>query len=406
VPEIVRRSATELTRALIPSALLALATARAEAADHGFLFWSQAAVTRDGNVLRTGGESQSDYITRLTMSLGWSAETPRSITAVNYIPAYFDYAEFDPLDNLEHRMEANWKFTPGPRSTFLIGQSYLRTEQQSGFQDFVNGPADPIVERTLREIVTLVPSYILEATPDWTLTATGTARAEYFDSETLVDTEQYGFEFEALHASADEGALGGRLRGDQFDIVDPGGGVPTGPDRFITGDAIWSGRRGPAFTWYASAGAFWGSGGDLDTIVKPTSALRLNWAGRTNTLTTGYDLGFSSSGGLGGVSRSLFGEVAYAHRFGPAMTATVRGSRIRLEDLPGLSATPAELDGWQADYGLSYQWRTGVGISGTHRFIQQDSTNEERLEYQELSLMLSYTPDKGGTRPERAHPGN
>ncbi len=404
-----RPVAPRLIRSLVVQiALFGLAPATGRAADHDFLFSTQAEVLRDENVLRTGTESQDDYITTLRVSLGWSAETPRSLTSINYAPAYSDYLELNQFDNLEHRVQSNWMFTPGARSTFEIGQTYLLTEQQSGFQDFVDGPANPIVERTRREIFALAPSYRIEASRQWAFTASGTARTERFDSDTLIDSQHYGLEFEALHTASEAFSLGGRVRGDSFHLDEPPvTNRPLGQDRFVTGEAVWSGATGPAFSWNATAGAFWGSGGEVETIVEPTSSLQLLWAGRRGQLQTGYDFGFSTSGGLGAVTQSLFADIGYAHRFGRALSARVHGSRIRRKELEGVSVTQAELRGWQVDYQVAYFWPSGLNLSGRHRFVQQNSTGAERLEYQEIAVILSYVlPDKGGRRAPRARPGN
>jgi len=349
--------------------------------------------TYDEDIFRTGQGGAEDYLTTLSLSAGWTGQTPRSSTRFQYLPEYRAYARFDTLDHLDQRFDSAWQFSPGRRSRVGLRQGFARARQQAGFVDFEGGTAQPITPLNWRNSWDFEPSYTLALSRRWDLSTRASYRIQRFQSEDLVDSTQTGLEVSTTSLVGRGQRIGGLLRGDAYSF-DEQAVSSEQADRFLRAEAIWTRDVGRILSWRAGSGFFRASGPGVGAAVKPTLSLNMSWGFPLTRVLVGYDLGYSSSGGLGGVSRSQTAGLGLSRRWGRALQTSVRTTYLSRESLGEEFGALENINGHSADLDVSYTWVTGLGAAFHYTLVRQERSTATELDYQVVAVSMTYTPTR------------
>lgn len=356
------------------------------------------------DVFHTGEGGPDDFITGLRLNGDWSELMPRSDFNLSYSPEYFAYADFKDRSHVDHRFRAGWQFTPGRRSTVGLRQGIQVTTRQSGFREAADEEAQPIVENSRRVEWDLEPSWGLDAGRRWRLQTRARYRTQSFQSSDLVDSRQAGLEVSTTSKVGREQRLGVRVRGDVYEFDDGPFSDGSGRRKFVATEVIWTSDSTRIFAWTAGAGGFRGSGEVTSTRVRPTAEASCTWGLRRGRVTLGYDLGYSTSGGLGGSSRSQTGDLSLTHQWGRAVDTWIRGSRIIRDPLEETSSQGQAIHGYLMDAGISFSNPSGFELVVQHKVVRQERATQSTLDYQEASVALVVKPRsaRGATNGARA----
>ncbi len=362
--------------------------------------------TYNQDVLRSGGTGSADTIQALRGSLEVNGITRRSSSRLALDPEYLKYNRFTRLNHLDVRLNGLWSFAPGPRSTIRIREAYSESTKQYGFENLEGAVGYPVVPWTRRTAWTFDPAYSADLSRRWRLEAEGTGRSLRFDSPKLTDTTQWGLVAGTTALVAGEQRVGGRVRVDAFTFIDGASGTvePGLLDRVLSAEALWE-RDSPGVPrWNVAAGLFQATGAGVPTELKPEAHLWMAWGRSANRLSLDYNLGYSTLGGYGGLSRSRSGEVSYLHEWGRALETSVHGSYVSRVPLGEPPSGGTSVSGYLLKLEAAYRWRSGVGMRFANELVRQDRSSARNLDYQEVSLALTYV-SRTESGPPRVHHG-
>jgi len=348
------------------------------------------------DVFRTGDNGLHDYATSLGLGTEWDVTAPRSTWRLQYTPQYFAYRKFNELDHLDHVTLMSWKFQPGRRSTFGFNQGYSFSNRQATLVEFQGLPveqANPVVPTTRRTVWDVSPFQIVDLSRRWNLATEEVYRSQSFSRADLIDSTQAGLQTTLTARVGDDYHLGGRVRADRFDFSAGTATASTAQlDRFLIGELVWSRDSKKVFNWSLAAGLFRATGGDANPVEKPTARVEGTWAYRASHLLMGYELGYASSGGFGGATRSHTGQLTYLRHWGTAFDTTLQGSYIRREPLDSTTIPGSAVEGGSLEAQGVYRWRTGLGLEVQIDAVRQNRSGASPLDYREASVGLVFGP--------------
>ena len=384
------RRASQWGAALVLSCA-ASGSLQAAVAHFGYSTALRALYTTD--VFRNGEGGPGDYVTGLRLNAFWSEQSPRSETRLSYSPEYYTYADFQDLNHLDQRLSATWRFRPNRRSAVALRQGFYLSTRQSSFRESEDEDAQPVVRRSERRDLDFEPSVTMDLGRLWRMETRGRYRSQTFDRPDLVDSTQAGLEVSTTTRVGRESRIGGRVRGDVFDF-DQGGATTGAPGRrqLVAAEAVWTSDGSGLFAWSLGAGGFRDRGEGFRVGPKPTLQASCAWGLRAGRFLVAYDLGYSTYGGYGGISRSQTGEIGFVRRWRRAWEMSARGVRISRESLDGVTVQQGSIRGYQFDAGLSYRWTSGVGLLFQQRLIRQAGSIGTDLDYQEVSIAFTFVP--------------
>lgn len=372
-------------------------------------FWYSAALeeSRLSDVFRTGGEGQGDYVTRASVTSGWSARTARSTLSIEYTPAYFEYARLSELNHLEHAERTRWSFDLGPRSMFRLGQAFVAGEEQRGLLDVSEEKGEVIQERGRRWVADLTPGYSVALSRRVSLDVGGAYRLSRYEREDLVDSDQVGARIAPTVQVGRASRIGGILSGDSFEF---GSGVEVGGryESFVRLEALWSRSNGRGLDGSVSAGVFRGSGSGLDTAVEPSLRLGLSYQAAGNQVAVSYDLGYSTNPQAARVLRTRSGSLQVGRQWRSGLRTNARAGYLQQDPLEESQDDAGRLDGYGLDLDVAYTWKNGVGLGVRYSRLSQDRLDASDLDYATSTVSLRYQPVRGAERSAapRERPGS
>lgn len=349
------------------------------------------------DVFRTGTDPINDYITGLRLNAGLNFKTPRSDTQFKYSPEYLWYAHISDLTHLDQRFRASWEMQASPRSKVDFRQGYSNTTRQSGFQDLTGtggNVSEPIITLATRTAWDLEPHYELQSSPahDWEFEAL--YRSESYDQPNLIDSEQFGVWGGFDHQLGRKQKLGWRLRGDSYRFASDAGTITNVYDRFAQTEIRWSWATTDRVSVSANGGFFQANGTGLDTATGPTGGLSGQWRWRHTTLDAGYDIGYSTGGGISTTDFSQAGNLTLAGHWGDGYEVSGTAGYISRASVDSRGQSTPNLHGRSLRAELSKSWRQGLKCTAAIQAIRQDELSGRSLSYGEAVLGLTYTPVK------------
>jgi hypothetical protein len=346
-------------------------------------------------VFRNGSDID-DFVTRLRVITAWGIDTPRSKTNVEYAPIYIKYDDLQELDHLDHKLLSTWDFHPGRRSRIGFLGGFAETTRQSGYRDLEPDIIDPIVRKTKKTSFRVQPSYSLDLTQRLNLGAWASYRSERYASESLVDSDRIGVALTANRKMDRGHVFGGQLRAEAVDFHD-GDPISTRFDRFVSAELSWQRVAGGLLNWTAAAGIFRAEGERAPVVQEPSARFKLSWGLPVMKILFGYDLGYSTGGGLGATRRQS-ASAALHRRWGRSFETLIRGHYILREDLINDVSRRGDVNGYSYGLQLSYRWNNGLGVMLAHHQIRQDREPDQLLDFGETTVGVRYAPRSPGGR--------
>jgi hypothetical protein len=378
--------------------LLLGTTSLLNAAETEFTYSARGQTIYTTDVFRSGGSgAQDDVITTIGLLANFSSRTPRSETLFNYSPEYLNYATFDDLDDMNHRLQGSWGMTPGPRSSVGVRLVFARITQQSGFRDLADLGATqsvPVVQTTQRKTLMVEPSHQIDINRRWSMQTTAAYRSQSFSSPNLFDSTTAGLSYASDVLVQGNRRLGGVIRYGENNYEQSGTGTAAGTvrDRVVNLEAYWSQDNGEIFNWRIAGGAFRVVGATRPQSTEPSFRLSAAWQFYRTGLQAGYNNSFSATSGAGGTLRSESADINFTQLWGRAFTLSAFVSYLRLETLSN-DLQKASLDGNSVGFGAAYSWQNRWGLAFRARRLQQEQSAGRRLDYSEASLGVTFTPD-------------
>lgn len=349
------------------------------------------------DVFRTGTDPVNDYITGLRLNAGLNLKTPRSETMFKYSPEYLGYAHVSGLSHLDQRFRATWELQAGPRSKIDIRQGYSDTTRQSGFQDLTGSGgniSEPIITLARRTAWDLEPHYALQSSPAHIWEFQAVYRSESYDKPNLIDSDQFGVWGGFDHQLGKKQKLGWRLRADSYRFASDAGPITNVYDRFADTEIRWSWANTDRVSVSANGGFFEAQGEGLDTATGPTGGLSGEWRWRHTALEAGYDMGYSTGGGISTTDRSQAGNLTLTGHWGDGYDLSGTAGYISRANVDSRGQSAPNLHGRSLRAELSKSWHQGLKLTAAVQAIRQDEVSGRSLSYGEAVLGVIYTPVK------------